>query len=207
MKVKHRVVCRCLDEGLQHADLCAVLLDSGLLRKALPLLRQCITGGQGPLAALTSALDTPSQLSSNTKAQPAATAEVDMSPTLLQLYCRTAMHLQLAAAKGIKSPLRHSPADAHEHRGLPRSPSKQVSAQRSSFGQQQADIELEEEARQSVEGALGEDDEGNRQLAAAAEAAVQEGCQVVLKLLSQLQEIGPGNAAEIAAAVSYCDSM
>ena len=82
---------------LQEANVRNTLLESGLLCRALSLLRQqCITEGQGPFAALSTALAVLPQPVHDTEAlESAAATTATVYPELLQLYCRTALHLQL----------------------------------------------------------------------------------------------------------------
>lgn len=202
--------CRCLDEALQDADLRSKLLDSGLLGRALPMLRRCVTGEQGPLAALSSALDSPFPSDNPTRSQTAAATST--APMLVSLYCRAALHLQLAAANSPSQPAVASSANdpGQGPRAVPRSQNRQANIATGTFGQQQAAVvageearDLEEEARDEEE-AGAEEDDGNATVAAAAEVAVQEGCTCVLKLQGRLQAVGVSGVAALM--VSRCPS-
>ena len=187
-----------MDLGLQEANLRNTLHDSGLLGSALPLLRRCITVDQGPFAALSTALAVLPQPVHDTEAiESAASALATLCPVLLQLYCRTALHLQLAAGNSSPPTAADSPANAlvQGPRALTGSQNKQTNIEIATFGQQQAAVVDEEEAREGIEG----NKEGG--MAAAAEAALLEGCEVVQKLLKQLQKLGASVVAQLM--VSY----
>lgn len=185
--------CRCLDAGLQEADLRNPMLESGLLGRALPLLRRCIiTEDQGPFAALSTALAVLPQPVHDTEVlESAAATTATLCPVLLQLYCRTALHLQLAAGKSHTLTAADSPANALEQgpRALAGSQDRQASAERGTFGQQQAAVVMGEEEMEGNESI----EEGG--MAAAAEAALLESCEVAQKLLGPLQELGASTVA------------
>ena len=171
----------------------SALLELGLLGSALPLLQQCTAGDHGPFAALSTALDTLPQPSNGADtAQPSTAAATSLCPVMLQLHCRTALHLQLAAATSPAQTAATSPANASQQgtRAVPSSQNRQGSAARGTFGQQQADIVAGQDSQE-------EEEDGKACMAAAAEAAVQDGCEVVQKLLRQLQGLSASAVAEL----------
>lgn len=170
----------------------SILLESGLLGNALPLLQQCTAGDHGPFAALSTAFDTPPQPSDGADTAQPSTAAASLCPVILQLYCRTALHLQLAAATSPAQTAATSPASASQQgtRAVPSSQNRQGSAARGTFGQQQADIVAGQESQD-------EEEDGKDCMAAAAEDAVQEGCQVVQKLLRRLRGLSARAVADL----------
>ena len=111
---------------------------------------------------------------------------------MLQLHCRTALHLQLAAATSPAQTAATSPASASQQaiRAVPSSQNRQGSAARGTFGQQQADVVAGQELQD-------EEEDGKACMAAAAEVAMQEGCEVVQKLLRQLRGLGASAVADL----------
>lgn len=194
---------RCLDVGLQHADLRATWIKTELIQAVLPLLTQGIVGQQGPFAALRSALDMLSHNSPETDMQDKA-ASASMCPALLQIFCRTALHLQLTAASSPDPHAATSPASAaapgHDGAGEHSSHDGHVIADRTSFGQQQAALVEHEEARQAENGVQ------EAGTATTAEVAILEGCQVVQELLEQLQVLGPAVATCMVSCRHACHS-